>query len=187
MGIISRKDLSTNLEEKLFKSTVEHWRFVYLFIYSLLNNRTAFLPPLSNVQCCLFSWDSFLSLLVRFLDQWLVNVWDDTPSGNGCFDECVQFFIASNGKLQVSGRDTFHFVIFRGVTSKFYDGKNKVRIRINERQNEEANTHRELQLLNTQVWLHCIPQRWRPPFHCLWPSASKTCGYDPLEIEDQHD
>ena len=34
-----------------------------------------------------------------------MNVWDDAASSNGGFDENVEFFVSSDGELQVSGSD----------------------------------------------------------------------------------
>ena len=44
---------------------------------------------------------------------------DHTTSSNGGLDKSVQFFVTTNGKLQMTRSDTLHFQILAGVTSKF--------------------------------------------------------------------
>jgi len=48
-------------------------------------------------------------------DERLVNVRDDTTTGNGCLDECVQLFVSSDGQLQVTGSDTLHLQVLGSV------------------------------------------------------------------------
>lgn len=45
-------------------------------------------------------------------------MWDDTTTGNGCFDERVQFLVSSDGQLQVARCDTFHLEILGSVTGQ---------------------------------------------------------------------
>lgn len=47
--------------------------------------------------------------LCGFIDKGFMNMRNDTTGCNGGFDECVQFFISSNGQLQMARRDTFYF------------------------------------------------------------------------------
>lgn len=46
----------------------------------------------------------------------LMNVWNDTTASNGRLDQRVQFFVTTNGQLQVTRVDTLHFQIFGCVT-----------------------------------------------------------------------
>ncbi len=41
-----------------------------------------------------------------------------TPSNCG-FDECVKFLVSSNGKLQMTRRDSLHFEILASVSGQF--------------------------------------------------------------------
>ena len=43
---------------------------------------------------------------------------NDTTAGNGGLDEGVQFFVTTDGKLQMSGSDTLHLQILGGVTGQ---------------------------------------------------------------------
>ena len=60
-------------------------------------------------------------LLVRLHDEGLVDVRDHTTSGNGGLDESVELLVTSDGEQQVSGSDSLHFEIFRGVSSELKD------------------------------------------------------------------
>lgn len=57
--------------------------------------------------------------LGRFVDQRLVDVRDHTTAGDGGLDECVKFFVSSDGKLQVARCDTLYFKILTCVTGQF--------------------------------------------------------------------
>jgi len=57
--------------------------------------------------------DRSLSLLAN---EGLVDVGNDSTSGNGGLDECVQLLVSSDGQLQVTGGDTLHLQILGGVT-----------------------------------------------------------------------
>ena len=46
----------------------------------------------------------------------LVDVWQNTSSGDGGSDQDIELFVSSNSELQVSGSDTLHSEIFGGVT-----------------------------------------------------------------------
>jgi len=64
---------------------------------------------------------SFLGLfdgrsVALLADQRLVNVGNDTASGDGGLDERVQFFVTTDGQLQMAGSDTLHLQILGGVT-----------------------------------------------------------------------
>ena len=46
---------------------------------------------------------------------------EDTAEGNGGADESVEFLIATDCELEMTGRDTLHFEIFCGVAGKLED------------------------------------------------------------------
>ncbi len=48
-----------------------------------------------------------------------MDVRDHTTPGNCSFDECIEFFVTSNGKLQMTRRDSLHFEILASVTGQF--------------------------------------------------------------------
>jgi len=56
-----------------------------------------------------------------FIDERLVDVWDNTSTGNCGLDKCVKFLVSTNGKLQVTRSDTLHFKIFTCVTGQLKD------------------------------------------------------------------
>jgi len=60
---------------------------------------------------CLFDGGS-VSLLA---DERLVDVGDDSASGDGRLDQGVQLLVTTNGQLQVTGSDTLHLQILGGV------------------------------------------------------------------------
>jgi hypothetical protein len=64
---------------------------------------------------------SVLYFLGCFHDQGLVDVWDNTATSDSGLDEGVQFFITSDGKLQVSWCDSLDLQVLRGVTSELQD------------------------------------------------------------------
>lgn len=51
-------------------------------------------------------------------DEGLVDVRNDTTSGNGCLDQAVEFFISSDGELEMARCDTLHLQILRGIASQ---------------------------------------------------------------------
>ena len=55
-----------------------------------------------------------------------MDVWDNTTTCNGCFDERVEFFVTTDGELKVTRSDTLHFKILGGVTGKFENFGGKV-------------------------------------------------------------
>ena len=62
----------------------------------------------------------FLSL-GGLVDERLVDVRNDTTSGNGSLDESIQLFVTPNGQLQVTRRDTLDLEILAGVSSQLED------------------------------------------------------------------
>ena len=46
-----------------------------------------------------------------------MNVRDDTTTSNGSLDECVELFVSSDSKLQMSGSDSLHLEILASVSS----------------------------------------------------------------------
>ena len=44
-----------------------------------------------------------------------MNVGNDTTTGDGGLDKGVELLISSDGELQMSGRDTLHLQVLRGV------------------------------------------------------------------------
>ena len=57
--------------------------------------------------------------LALLADEGLVNVWDDSTSGNGGLDQGVKFFVSANGQLQVTWSDSLHLKVLGGVTCEF--------------------------------------------------------------------
>ena len=47
---------------------------------------------------------------------YLVDVWQDTTTGDGSSNQLVQFLVTSDGQLQMSGSDTLDSQVFCGVT-----------------------------------------------------------------------
>lgn len=47
-----------------------------------------------------------------------MNVRNDTTASDGSFDQGVELFVSSDGKLKMSWCDSLHLEILRGVTSK---------------------------------------------------------------------
>ena len=68
----------------------------------------------------------WLLSLAGLVDQGFVNVRDDTSTGNGGLDQSIQFFITSNGKLQVTRRDTLDLKILAGVSGQLQNFGGKV-------------------------------------------------------------
>ena len=56
--------------------------------------------------------------LTLLADERLVNVGDDTTSGNGCLDQGVQLLVTSDSQLQVAGGDTLHLQVLGCVTGQ---------------------------------------------------------------------
>lgn len=48
-----------------------------------------------------------------------MNVRNHTTTGNGRFDEGIQFFVTTNGQLQMPRRNALHFEIFAGIPGEF--------------------------------------------------------------------
>lgn len=55
------------------------------------------------------------------VDERLVDVRDDTTTGNGSLDQGVQFFVTPNGQLQVTRRDTLDLQILAGISGQLQD------------------------------------------------------------------
>ena len=51
-------------------------------------------------------------------DEVLVDVRDDTTTGNGGLDERVELLVSADGELQVAGSDTLHLQILGGISGK---------------------------------------------------------------------
>ncbi len=60
-----------------------------------------------------------LVLLGWFVNEGLMDVWDDTTTCNGALDQSVKLFISTNGKLQVPGCDALHLQILTCISCKF--------------------------------------------------------------------
>jgi len=69
---------------------------------------------------------STLLQLDRLVYQRFMNVRNDTTTGNGGFNKCIQFFISSNGKLQMPWSNTLHFQIFAGIACQFQNFSRQV-------------------------------------------------------------
>lgn len=52
------------------------------------------------------------------VDEGLVDVGDNTTSGNGCLDEGVELLVSSDGQKKMSGRDTLHLEVLAGIAGK---------------------------------------------------------------------
>ena len=61
------------------------------------------------------------ALSLRFIDKGLVDVRNDTSTGNCCLDKRIQFFVTTNSKLQMAGCDTLDLEILAGVSSQLQD------------------------------------------------------------------
>jgi hypothetical protein len=55
-------------------------------------------------------------LLSGLVDEGLVDVRDDTSSGDGGLDEGIQLLVSPNSELKMAGGDTLHLEILGGVT-----------------------------------------------------------------------
>lgn len=45
-----------------------------------------------------------------------MDVWDDTTAGNSSLDQGVEFFVSSDGELQMSWCDSLHLQVLGSVT-----------------------------------------------------------------------
>ena len=59
--------------------------------------------------------------LGRFVDERLVDMGDDSSTGNGGLDQGVKLLITTNGQLQMPRGDALYFEIFAGVSCQFED------------------------------------------------------------------
>ncbi len=48
-----------------------------------------------------------------------MDVWNDTSTGDGSLDQCIEFLVSTNGKLQVTRCDALHFKILTCVPGQF--------------------------------------------------------------------
>ena len=55
------------------------------------------------------------------VDKRLVDVGDDTTTGNGGTDEGIKLLVSTDGKQQVTRGDTLHLKILASITSKLQD------------------------------------------------------------------
>lgn len=62
-------------------------------------------------------YSCLLAFFRRLVHQRLVNVRDNTTTGNGSLDEHVELFITTNGKLEVARSNTFHLFYTSGAIS----------------------------------------------------------------------
>ena len=95
------------------------------------------------------------------VDKGLVDVGDDTTTSNGGTDEGIKLLISTDGKQQVTGRDTLHLKILASVSGKLQHlssqvlhngrsvdsgGGTNTLLRVDASLQETVNTtHRELQ------------------------------------------
>ena len=74
-----------------------------------------------------------LLLLLRSLsllaDEALVDMRDDSASGDGRLDERVQLLVTTDGELQVARRDTLHLQILGRVAGQLEDLNREIRAR----------------------------------------------------------
>ena len=63
--------------------------------------------------------DSLLELGLH--DEGLVDVWDDTTTSDSGLDESVELLVTSDSQEQVSGSDSLHLEILRGVSCQLKD------------------------------------------------------------------
>ena len=62
-----------------------------------------------------------LLLLLDLEEQRTIDVWQDTTECDRRSDQCVQLFVTSDGKLQMSRCDTLDFEVLCGVAREFKD------------------------------------------------------------------
>merc|ERR1711990_925267 len=66
-----------------------------------------------------FRWISLFSGRSLLLaNERLVDVRNNTSSGDGGLDQAVQLFVSSDGELQMARCDTLHFQILGGIASQ---------------------------------------------------------------------
>ena len=58
-------------------------------------------------------------------NQRLVNMGNDTATGNGCLDQSVQLLVSTDSQLQVTGCNSLHLQVLGCVTSqlKYFSGQ----------------------------------------------------------------
>lgn len=67
-----------------------------------------------------------LLLLLNLQEQCTVDAGQDTTEGDSCADKGVQFFITTDGELEVARRDTLDLKILGGVTCQFENFSSEV-------------------------------------------------------------
>lgn len=65
--------------------------------------------------------EALLLSLGRLVDEGLVDMRDNTTTGDGGLDEGVKFLVTTNGELKMAGSDTLHLEILAGVASELED------------------------------------------------------------------
>lgn len=61
-------------------------------------------------------------------DEGLVDVGDDSSSGDGRLDQRVQLLVASDGELEMAGGDTLHLQVLAGVAGQLEHLEEKEKI-----------------------------------------------------------
>lgn len=61
------------------------------------------------------TWHLCSLLLALLPNEGFVDVGNNTSSGNCCLDKGVQLLVTTDGQLQVTGSDTLHLQVFRGI------------------------------------------------------------------------
>lgn len=81
----------------------------------------------------------------RLVHQRLVNVRDNATTSNGSLDEHVELFVATNGKLEMAGGNTFHLLSY-------------------------VRWHASLSIINlpSSLWMRCPPILTLLPSSTLW-------------------
>merc|ERR1711997_1287863 len=98
-----------------------------------------FYPPLSTSFMSL-SPSSTANLIFGLLISGISSCQDDTTTGNGCLDQCVQFFVSSNSQLQMAGSDTLDLQILGGVTCQLQNLSSQI-LEDSGRVNGSGGTH----------------------------------------------
>lgn len=60
-------------------------------------------------------------LLVGLHDECLVDVGDDTTTGDGSLDEGIKLLVTADSQLEMSGGDALDLQVFAGVTGQLED------------------------------------------------------------------
>lgn len=101
---------------------------------------------------------SLALFLGGFHNEGLVDMWDNTTTSDGSFDQSVKFFVTSDSQLKMSWRDSLHFKILRSVTCEFKNLSCKVlkdgsTVNCGGGTNSRVGTHSALQeSVNSSDW-----------------------------------